>query len=159
MRKIMVLGLLTLSMLIITSCAVKNNCLVEGTYESIDSTESYPISRAKYILKEITEETYNLANSVNVIEDYTYSNNHKYYSFDLLFFLDFSNSYVRIDTHSFKYVGGSHSLYNAALKYQSDIFSIEESFSFDCSSNSIFWFDDNGTETRFNFIFTNNNEA
>lgn len=85
MRKIMVLGLLTLSMLIITSCAVKNNCLVEGTYESIDSTESYPISRAKYILKEITEETYNLANSVNVIEDYTYSNNHKYYSFDLFF--------------------------------------------------------------------------
>lgn len=158
MRKIMAFGLLTLSLLIITSCAVKNNCLVEGTYESIDSTESYPISQAKYILKEITEETYNSANSVNVIEDYTYSNNHKYYSFDLFFFLDFSNSYIRIDTHSFKYVSGSPSLYKATLKYQSDIFSINEAFVFDCSTNSIFWFDDNGTETRFNFIFTNNKE-
>lgn len=158
MRRTMTFWLLIFIILTITGCTEKK-CLVEGTYESNDSAVNYSISKAQYILKEITEETYILANSENVIEDSAYSNNQKYYSFNLYFFLDYLNSYVRIDTHSFKYVGGSHSLYNATLKYQSDDFSINEAFVFDCSSNSIFWFDDNGVETRLNFIFTNNKEA
>lgn len=140
----------------ILGCAPRAAALQQGTYESVSVTENGGISKARFVLGHISEAEYVAVGRVNVIEDGTVvDSNKKYYGFALYFLLDAASDYVRIETSYFDYKKDSGSIYTATLRYSSDEFSIAESFVFDCSEYSIFWFLEGNSEFRLTFRCVN----
>jgi len=152
-KRLCLLGLLCLIPML-GGCSNDGTPLKEGSYESISVTENGDFSKAKYELREIGEAEYAAAEEINVIEDGAAGSNKKHYSFILYFYLDAAADYVQIETRRFGYKKGSGSVYTAVLEYDSDFFSFTESFVFDCSKYSIFWFLEGSAEIILNFRYS-----
>ncbi len=129
-------------------CGITRYPLNPGVYESIEITENGYFSKAKYIMNEIDEQAYFDANSINVIKDGGTSGiDQKYYSFDLYFYLDSLDIFVKIETRYFNFKRDSSSVYTAGIKYYSDEFSISKSIVFDSHHNIISWSEERDNTT------------
>ncbi len=145
MKKIIITIFLLIPFL--CGCIVRRP-LISGTYEAYEISKNDYFSKARYVLTKIDEETYNQANKVNVIECAKTGN---YFSFELYFYFDILNKYEQIEVNHLRYLHSSRALYAGYMKYESDIYSIDEAihidFLYNTTAVSMDWQENEGDNT------------
>ena len=129
--------------------------LKSGTYESVEIvSKNNDFTKAKYILNEINEQEYLEASSINVIKDGgTYGKKQKFYSFELYFFLESLNNFIKLETINFDYKQDSSAVYTATFTYDSNETHISRLLIFDYQLNAMHWFEEyESSEIKVQFV-------
>lgn len=134
MKKICILFSLMI-MLLCSGCELKREPLLEGTYVSYDEKNTEVFSDAKFTIKEITKEEYELANGENVFIDAAspyYKDEKIYLSIELYLYAIETEQYEFATLTELEFKDGTNQYYKGKinLKIKDNIYFKDDSAEF-----------------------------